>query len=250
MTTLTATALPTLAAVRLEILGAADGAVTLTRSDANGTAPVRLLEDQEPIGGSLVVTDYEPALTGTLTYSVTDSAAVTVSDTADLTGLVAHPVLVSPVRPQHRVDLVAVTDYSHSRESNATVHPIIERTDPIVIYGGLRTRQGTVNLYAPSYAEALAIEDVFDSGEVALLRQTDHDGMDAYMIAERTSVSVFQGATVERRWQVAVEFVEAVVDAPLLGGAGWTYADLLENYPTVFAVANAFTDFNDLAVGP
>lgn len=251
MTTITATVLPDLAAVLLEVSGAATGPVTLTRSDANGTHDVRLLPGQEPITGGMIVTDYEPALVGPVAYTLIDSAAVEDHTVVNLTGLVDHPVLVSPVRPQLRADLIAVTDYTHSRDTNATVHEIIDRQDPVVVYGQLRTRTGTVALYAPSFADAAAIENIFDSGEVVLLRQTDHDGMDQYLLAERTNVSVFRRDTTPRRWEVTVTFTQVLSpDAPLLAGAGWTFEDLPGQYPTFSWVTSAFNDFNALTVGP
>lgn len=56
-------------------------AFTLTRSDANGTRQVRLRDGEAPVGGALLVTDYEPALTGTITYTVTTTDTVTASTT-------------------------------------------------------------------------------------------------------------------------------------------------------------------------
>jgi hypothetical protein len=51
----------------------------LTRTDANGTADVRLEDGQELVGGSLIVTDYEPSLVGPISYTVTTVETVTES---------------------------------------------------------------------------------------------------------------------------------------------------------------------------
>ena len=63
MSTLTATPLPGLAAVQLSAAGLPAGPAVITRTDVNGSAPVRLLPAQEPITGSLLVTDYAETTT-------------------------------------------------------------------------------------------------------------------------------------------------------------------------------------------
>ena len=69
-TNLQLTPLPDLAAVRVELTGAAAGPAAITRTDANGSRLVRQRAGQETSAGSLVVVDYEPALTGDVVYTV------------------------------------------------------------------------------------------------------------------------------------------------------------------------------------
>jgi hypothetical protein len=66
----TATVLPDLAAVRLEVEGLPDGPAPITRTDRNGSRLVRQLPDQVASSGLLGVVDYEPALDGTVRYEV------------------------------------------------------------------------------------------------------------------------------------------------------------------------------------
>jgi hypothetical protein len=66
----TATVLPDLTAVRLEVQGVPDGPVAITRTDRNGSRLVRQLPDQVASSGLLGVVDYEPALDGTVRYEV------------------------------------------------------------------------------------------------------------------------------------------------------------------------------------
>ena len=70
MSTFTATPLPDLAAVRLEVAGAAAGALPITRTDRNGAHLVRQLPGQETSAGLLVVVDYEAALEGDVRYDL------------------------------------------------------------------------------------------------------------------------------------------------------------------------------------
>lgn len=67
---LAANVLAEAAAVQLVLTNAPAGALEITREDANGRHPVRQLPGHVTSAGSLVVTDYECALTGTVTYSV------------------------------------------------------------------------------------------------------------------------------------------------------------------------------------
>lgn len=251
MTTVNATALPDIAAVRLVIAGAPAGPVIITRSDVSGNGAVRLMPGQEPLAGSMTITDYEPALTGTITYTVLDSSEDEATDTATLAGLITNPVLVVAVRPQYRVEATAVVGYDHTRETAAVVHNPLGRTDPIVVFGALRNRQGAVSMFAATFADAKAIENVVATGDAVLLRQVDHAGMDGYFIATSSNVSVFQAENETVLWQVSVEFVSVdAPDMPLLGAAGWTWADVIENYATVADMQLAFATFNELTVGP
>jgi len=93
VTTFTATPLPDLAAVRLEVAGAAAGPLPITRTDRNGARLVRQLPAQETSAGLLAVVDYEAALEGDVRYDLEaprTNALTNPSWEADLTGWVAY----------------------------------------------------------------------------------------------------------------------------------------------------------------
>ena len=85
----------------------------ITRTDANGTAPVRTAPGQDTTGttgsATMTVTDYELALTGTATYTVTDGHGATATvvltpgftpATAATTGVwLTAPALANPATP-------------------------------------------------------------------------------------------------------------------------------------------------------
>lgn len=207
---------------------------TLTRTDANGTAPVRLREGQQPIAGVMTATDYEAALTGLVRYDLTDGDGVTVTASTELA--VAVPWLGVPVLPQLGEQLEFVTDYRHERASAGTVHEVLDADAPVPALAPLGTRAGQLVLTAQDFPTALAVQAVYDAGQVAHLRQADHPGMDLYHVAESVSV-----APERSRWAVTVRFREVPAPlAPLQGGLGTTYAQLAgqtyattrQQYPT------------------
>lgn len=250
MTAVTLTVRPADAAVVVEVTGAPAGAVTVARVDPNGTNLVRLLAGQVPIGGAMTVTDYEPALTGTVRYDVTDSAGAVVSSSTSLAGLVDRPYLHVAVLPQQRYALQSVTGYTGSRETGSTEHKIIDRPDPLYTTGRLRFRKGTLRAYAAVYATAAAIESVCASGEVIQFRQPDHPGLDFYFNADACQVEPDQLTGGGWRWQVTVDYAAVGTPlAPLQGSVGWNF-DTLAQFGTFAQAKAAFPTFAAMVVGP
>ena len=246
---LNATADNDLAAVLLEVTGAAAGPVVITRSDHNGTLTVRLADGQEPISGGLTVRDFEVALFGVATYTVTDSAAATASDTATMA--VASPVLMAAVLPTARQSLVAVTDYDSARDGAAMVLDVKDRPDPLIITSPLRLRAGSLSVWTGTYEDALAVEDTAASGEVLLFRQPTYIGMDMYFTPLSLSVKPIAMETTPARWEVTVTFKEgAPPDGPLLSAAGWNYDAHTATGMTYAQSLIAFPTYNDRVIGP
>lgn len=230
---------------------AADGPVTVTRTDANGTNPVRLRDGQKPISGSMTVVDNEAALTGTLRYDVLDSAGVTTTASTVLNG--TTPVLHAVALPQYRSDLALVTGYNARRDSAATVHEVVGRADPVVVQSGVsRLRQGRLELWCATFEDALALQAVCSTGRFLMLRQPTFAGMDMYLHCNSSEVNPENTeAAIGWRWSVSCDYVE--VKSPsssLLGAAGWTYSDIPATYATYSAQRAAFASYAALAVGP
>jgi hypothetical protein len=252
-TTLTVQPLPEVAAVLLTVTGAPAGALTIMRADSNGARPVRLLPDQAPIGGSLTTRDYEPALSGTVTYSLGGVAAVgdpltlTATTTLDLGGFVAS----IPVRPARQVLDGVLTSWTEARESSAIVHEVPDRADPIVLAGKLRLRTGQGAARFSSYAQAAAMRDLPAEGHVVQLRMAPYPGMDAYVRVTRPELRTVDVPGVGVAWEVSYAYTEvAAPDAALLGAADWTLGDVAATVPTLGDLAATFTTLRDLAVGP
>lgn len=248
MTTLTATPLPELAAVRLELTGLV-GDLVLTRSDDNGQRDVRLMPDQEPINGALIVTDYEPALSGLITYTTPGEAGwITVDVTLALSD--PAPVIHVPRHPQRRQVLRSVLTYGADRDADASVHWVIDREDPIVITAPARTRTGSLSVLTNTHTDARNLEDVVGAGQPVMLRTPDH-GLDMYCVVTRTSIAPAPEDTRPRRWVLSGTFTETRTPAGgLLGAAAWTVADVTDSYVTVADVAAAYTTVRDLVIGP
>lgn len=249
MTALALTPQPATASVILEVTGAPAGAVVITRSDANGAVPVRLREGQAPIAGALTVVDYEPALVGTVTYDVVDSASVTTTATTSLAGLVVLPQLASVQLPQLSYEPELVTGYAGSRESGAGVLRPIGRRDALLLMAPSRMREGTLEIWCRDYDDAAAAEHLLAAGEYLMFRQNDYPGMDMYFAASRIRIEPLSNTDAGWRWQTVCEFIEQRPPAlPLLGAAGWTFDDVA-GYASFAAVRADFEDFGALVVG-
>lgn len=246
MTTVALTPLPTQAAVRLEITDAPEGAVTISRTDINGTGTVRLYAGQEPISGDLTATDYEPALNGTITYSVTDASGAITSQTMTSLGVIV-PWLGVPVLPGFNTPLLLVLDYTASRGTTTTLHTIVDRADQVAVIGRLLGRVGRFRVRALNHGHAQAIVDLYNRGEIVQLRQPDHDRLDLTHVATRVE---YVHDPERREWWVDIDYTEiAAPVGPLLGSLGWTFEDVAV-YGTFDAVRRDFATFADLLVGP
>lgn len=249
MTALTATVDNDLAAVLLQVTAAPAGPVTIERTDRNGVAAVRLMDGEEPISGAMTVRDWEPALTGTVTYTVTDAAAGTA--TATVTTAVALPVLMAAVLPHSRATLAAVTDFSDESEMGGTVHQVIGRAEPLVIGAGHTLATGSLTVYAGSFEDAQAVAAVARAGNVLLLRQPTYAGMDRYLTARRASVRPRNDDTTPRRWDVELAYLEqASPDGPLESAAGWNYAAHTALGLTYAQSTAQFATYRDRVIGP
>ena len=249
-TTITATPQPATASVLLEVTDdTTPAAFSLLRSDVTGIRPVRLYPLQDLDSGSLIVTDYEAALTGPIIYTVaTESASASTTTTLD----VDADWLNVPVAPQHSEQLELVTGLTEASEAMSTAHKIIDREDTVLTLRPLRNRAGTLELWCSTYAKARAVRAVYNRGEVVLYRQSAHPGLDMYHAATgKVSVEPAAEETTPRRWVVRVEFTEQrPPSAPLMGALGWNYGADLERNPTYAASALEFPTYADRLIGP
>lgn len=228
-------------------VGYTPDAFTLTRTDANGTRPVRLLERQEIMSGALVVVDYEAAMTGPITYQLTTSGTTLPAASTTLDGSEGYR-LAPAVFPQFATTLALVTGYDAERSSGSIVHHVIGRADPVVRLAPLRLRAGTLTVWCEDYPAATAVHDVYRRGEVVLLRQPDHSGFDLYHVATHAREGVYIDSL--GRWMVEVTFVEQKWPrGPLLGTTGWTWDDLLAVCATWDDVARLFPTWNAAQIG-
>lgn len=239
------------ASVAVQVAGAPAGQVAITRTDVNGTNPVRTRQGQAPIAGAMTVIDYEPALIGAVAYDVVDSGGARVTASTSLAGLVTQPRITGVQLPQQSVVAELITGYDAAREGGSTVHRIIGRGDPIVVLGPTRTREGRLEVWCRTYADALAAMQTLSVARQLILRQPTYPGMDMYFVATNARTVPLDSTADGWRWQATCDYIETRSPAlPLLGAAGWTFGDVVAHYPTFAAVRAAFTDFGDLVIGP
>lgn len=246
MTTITATPDTATASVQLSITY--DSAVSrVLRNDENGVAEVRTLTGQLPTGasGTLILTDYE-ASHGVNSYSVVDAGSGA-SATATLT--LDKPWLMVPVMPNYALQAEAITGYDSGRESHSSTHTVIGRADPLISYGPLGTRTGSLEIFCQSLQTARNLETVFARGEAVMLKQRVQ-GMDMYFHGRATGIRPMSSDGEDlTRYGLTVEFTEiARPVAPLAGALGWDFNALAAAYASFDEVAVKFATFDDLTI--
>lgn len=252
VTALTATPDTTAGTVLLNITGAPAGAVVLTRTDANGSNPVRQRTGQVTSGGALVLTDYEAALVGGVTYDAVDSAGVRKTATTTLErpgGYAERFASVQLPAQAHTASLVL--GYEAQRSSSTTIHDILGRVDPVAVVGTTQLRRGTLEVFSMTYAEARHAADTA-SAALLMYRQSDYPGMDMWLTVTGVRVRALETpAEAGWRWSTALDYVEVRPPAvPLLGAAGWTFNGVTGRHTTFAAVRGSYATFADLLVGP
>ena len=214
----------------------------ITRSDANGTRPVRMRTDQIHAAGTFQIIDYEPAIAGRIQYVLTTDA--TAAPAWVEIPAAQDPTFVLPAIPQFTVTVENVHGYSAGRESRATFHTIINRDDPIVAEGGLTPRTGTLEVFAAQYMDALNLENMIQRGQCCLYRQSEHAGMDMYFYASASDIEPDEGA-----WKLTLSYVEvSFPPGNVLSGAGWTFDALANEGGTFLDLPARFESFHDLAI--
>lgn len=239
MTTLTITPNPATGSHQLSIVPT--GTVTrIQRTDANGSYDVRTMTDQLPwltSQGTLVLDDYEPA-NGSAVYTVTTNAD-TVTGSAVL--VLGDPWLGVPVTPQFSARLKAVIGYDSGVESRTTIVEPDGAKFPVVISRSGSSRRGSMELYAGDYPAALDLLKLVGRGQVILLRQAQHTGMDMFFIATRASLKTLRVDAERTLFGVEVTYIEVSrPGSPLSGALGWTWGALKTEYATW---GDVFTDY-------
>lgn len=252
MSTLTATVLPELGAVRLEVAGAPAGPAVIIRTDHNGTADVRQLEGQQTSAGTLVVTDFEPALFGPITYALEGATPAVVSLE------VARPFVSVAVSPFYRAEVVSFTTGTETVDDRGAEHVILDSPAAVILRGPMSLRSGELEAWCASYEDAHALRAALSTGEVVHIRHPEHRGMDAYVAVRSVTVSPYPqlvhdldagGATL--RWRVGIRYAEQPTPTGALrSAAGWNYNELTALGLTYDQLPALFPTYNDLAVGP
>jgi hypothetical protein len=245
-TTATMLANPATGSVQLSITPS--GTITrVQRTDANGTYDVRLLAGILPwpaASGVLTLDDYEAA-NGSCTYTITtsvDSASGAV--VLDLGG----PWLGVPVTPQFSSRVDSITGYGSALESRSTVLEPEGSPFPIVITRTGSSRRGRLELWAGTYPAALNLLRLAGRGQVMMLRQSEHAGMDMFFTVNGgttlKTLTVAQGKTV---FAVDLDYIEVPRPAaPLSGALGWTWGQLKNTYATWGDVFNDYATWGDV----
>ena len=186
----------------------------------------------------LVLTDYEAA-SGAVSYTAGNATRAT-------SWAIPGPWLMVPTMPAYSVELETLLEYSAGGQSLGSVHELLGRNDPVAILRGMGTRRGTLRLYCGTFAQALTVAEATKRGEVLMLRQPEHEGMDMYFVATSYGIPTLDtngGASV---FGLDVSYVEVTRPVGALSGTlGWTFAALASSYPSFASLPGAYATFQD-----
>jgi len=247
-TTLTAEALPELAQVRLTIT-TDEALVSLVRADANGTASVRTRGDDvlgiiPPPGVDIVTLDYE-ASQGSIVYTATTTSGATAQATVSFALL--QPWIFVPVMPNYSTALQTVTGYNAQVPGRSTIHEPLGKREPTVVIRSMGTKRGTLGLWAGTYDAAEQILTTLSRGEVLMLRQAEHRGMDMYFIADDAALDTLAVAGQDTVWGVSVRYVQVARPIGNLAAAlGWDFAALGGSAATFAELRTRYATFEDM----
>lgn len=192
-------------------LGFASLASNLGPDGALGVADV-LLERSSVVGDFF---DGSSANTGTVQHLWLGTADNSVSVQTMVGQTTTKPWFTLPgtavpsSTPPQALSVDLVTRYDASSDSYGTLHRIIGRSDPLGNPGLLGSREGTLEVWCADYATAKSLRALLSSGEVALLRQPTHGGMDVYFIPTGININPAEPSSVQR-WLVSIQYTEVV----------------------------------------
>jgi hypothetical protein len=229
------------ASIRIESNSTFTGPAILTRTDRNGTAPVRLKRAQSPQQG-LAIRDYEAALFGEVTYTLKGDGITQTASTLLLEDFVKSDQLHLVTKPQYRFVPTLTLNIEPSRTSRNTFHEIVGRSTPLVVRGPLGSRRGDLEFLALDSDSVNAIEALQQAAGPFLFRLSEGVLRDLYFDIEDMSVSYDQG-----RWRVRISYIEVARPTGYLeGGVGITYAELRERHATYRDVRESFGTYRDI----
>lgn len=193
--------------------------------------------------------DVDYAWTGTANASKSTETTHVTQVTASTTLVLDKPWLMVPVMPNYALQAEAITSYGSDRQSRSTIHAVIGRADPLVSFGPLGTRTGSLEIFCNSLQAARDLETVFSRDEVVMLKQ-NVEAMDMYFLGSSTGISPYseQGETATR-YALTVNYTEINRPiAPLAGALGWDLNAVAAAYASYYVLTSKFATFDDLTV--
>ncbi|MFP7760912.1 hypothetical protein [Marisediminicola sp. LYQ85] len=109
--------------------------------------------------------------------------------------------------PNNYLDIDIITEYEFMLPSRNVIHNILNRRTPEVTMLPISTREGTLNIVARSYSEAMAVVDLHRTNATFLWTSDDLNvsGEQLYYVL-RGAVTAVQDQNVSDVWTVSVEY--------------------------------------------
>lgn len=196
------------------------------RTDDNGADQVvRLAPGQDVVAGSMTVADWEPALTGTVTYRVVDGAG----GMATAAGVTFEP---SPgaeaadglwlTKPETAVPNagaggaptssrgLSVIAYRARRVNTGQLQQVIDRPDKVGNPGVMTLRSGSLTILCEDHDQARAIGALLDAGTPVRLIQPNYPAVDMLFIGTASDAEMIPGID---KWTLGIDYEEQLGEA-------------------------------------
>jgi hypothetical protein len=213
--TLTATTNP---AGYVELSVSCSGATTVTiqRTSASGSHPVRGAVDADITSGAVIAADWEIPQASTYTYvaTVTGDGTTVSSDPVETEGIDRGGDYIAALGAPFSGTLINVESLTQEeRAAQQDVVTVLGRHDPVVVTFGRTWMRGDLVLISLTDEERNALENIFADGRLVLFQPRIGVGYDeplflaaANVTVERVSTNAYEPA---RRWNIEVQRIEA-----------------------------------------
>jgi|GEM_PF-4136313 len=221
----------------------------LTRTDRNGTRPVRLDAGLTPAPGVITtLTDTEASLVGEVRYTLKTRIGSSLSDfgTASVTDSgITTPIIHAVTDPARRYQALTIPDLSAGWEWGNIVTPIIGSEFPRVTPGVQLARTPSLTVICESLADAHALRAALAYGNTYMLRLPEHSA-DMYFVPLTAALSPAAANGAATVWKVQLDAQEVAWPAgPIQSAVGRSYGDDLAAHPTYDASLSAFPTYSD-----
>lgn len=187
----------------------------------------------------LLLSDFEAA-SGDVAYTAE-------SGVQGITWSIGAPWLFLPQLPAYSVRIKSLLEYSAGGTSLGSVHQLLGREDPVAILRGMSTRSGTLKLYCGTFAEAWTVVEASKRGEVLMLRQPEHEGMDMYFTATSYGIPTLATNAGKSVFAVDLAYIElGRPDGDMSSALGWTFTTLAAAWPTFAIAKKKYRTFQDM----
>jgi hypothetical protein len=240
--------------VRISIVSASGGYVTITRTHPSGRVVTVRGMDVAPLsGGAFIGWDYEAPIGLPVTYQAyyysDPDTLIATSNTVTVTWVTENDWLKDPLEPIRNV-IASVGDMStYGYDTPTGVHTVLGRPDPVTVGEIRRAATGDLTLNTYTREERDRVHYITASGHTLLVQSSQESGVGSMYISllgvTETRPSGQRDEPM-RIWTLSYQEVAAPVGA---GAAFTTWADVLAQAPDWQSIIDSWNSWIEMVEG-